>query len=389
MIRRALAKLRAQSRRPLVIRSLPASALELSRHGPTPLLASGPATDQPLHIATVIPWFAAASGGHATIVNLLRELSQGGHRVTLWLEDSELRHADVPAAETQRRFASYFGAGDLDFHVGFADWRGADLVLATGFQTVPRVLLLDQAKSRAYLVQDHEPDFYGASAEAIVAAATYRRGLHCIAASPWLADLLRARYGASASPFDLAVDHSIYRPLPEPRREDVVVFYARAGTPRRAVPLGLLALEELSRRRPTVEIALFGEARPIKVPFRHRHLGVLSSHELAELYSRSAVGVAFSLTNPSLVCLEMMACGLPCVELATDANTVTFGQPGPLRLAEPDPLAVCEAIEQLLDDREAREAASRRGLAFMQDRTWSRAGIQVQSGLRAAIATTA
>ena len=85
-------------------------------------------------------------------------------------------------------------------------------MLATGWQTVPRALLLPGVAARAYLVQDHEPEFYGASAEALFAEATYRQDLHCIAASPWLAELLRGRYGANASYFDLAVDHSIYRP---------------------------------------------------------------------------------------------------------------------------------------------------------------------------------
>src|SRR6185312_15874631 len=90
-------------------------------------------------------------------------------------------------------------------------WRGADVVLATGWQTVPRALLLEDCGARAYLVQDHEPEFYGTSAESLWASESYRLGLHCIAASPWLAALLRERYAASATHFDLALDHSLYR----------------------------------------------------------------------------------------------------------------------------------------------------------------------------------
>ena len=44
----------------------------------------------------------------------------------------------------------------------------------------------------------------------------------------------------------------------------------------------------------------------------------------------ATVGVVLSLTNPSLVGLEMMACGLPCVELASESMLATFGTDGPL-----------------------------------------------------------
>ena len=96
---------------------------------------------------------------------------------------------------------------------------------------------------------------------------------------------MRERYGAAATRFDLGVDHEHYRPLPTHRRDDLVLFYARAVTPRRAVPLGVLALDELHRRRPEVEIALFGEAQPLVTPFPHRHLGVLEPDALAHAYA--------------------------------------------------------------------------------------------------------
>ncbi len=278
--------------------------LELERSGPPPLSPDRPAPGEPLRIATVIPSFRRGSGGHMTIVNLLRELQAFGHHVSLWLEDCEGRHAQESAALTKSSFAEFFHAASIPLHVGFHDWSGADVVLATGWQTVVRVLLLSDVKARAYLVQDHEPDFYPASAERLLAEDTYRKGLHCITASPWLAELLRTRYGASATHFDLAVDHGVYRPADETPRDGLIVFYARAVTPRRAVPLGLLALAELSCRRPDVEIALFGEDRPLDAPFKHTNLGVLPAGELAALYSRATVGMVFSLTNPSLIGLE-------------------------------------------------------------------------------------
>jgi glycosyltransferase involved in cell wall biosynthesis len=341
-----------------------------------------------LRVATVIPSFRRGSGGHATVVNLLRELQARGHSTSIWLEDHESRHAQEPATLTKRSFADFFAADGLELHTDFGEWSGADVVLATGWQTVARTLMLSGASARAYLVQDHEPDFYAASAEALWAAQSYRSGLHCIAASRWLADLLSTRYGARSGHFDLAVDHAIYRTAGVERRPDVVVFYARAVTPRRAVPLGLLALAELARRRPELEIVIYGEDRPLAVPFAHRNVGVLEAQGLARLYSEATVGMVLSLTNPSLINLEMMACGLPCVELASESMLATFGAEGPIELAGPDPRSLCERIERLLEDPRRRQDASRRGKDMVAERTWERAAQQLESGLRGALKDT-
>ncbi len=373
-----------ERRSPAAVLPLLSAQSELARSGPAPLSPRRASSDAPLRVATVVPSFRHGSGGHTTIVNLMRELRVNGHEVTLWLEDCEGRHAAEPPAVTQRSFESFFGAEGLALNTDFASWRGADVVLATGWQTVARALLLPNVAARAYLVQDHEPDFYGASAERLFAEQTYRQGLHCIAASRWLAQLLRDRYGASASHFDLAVDHAVYRPADEPRRDDLVVFYARAVTARRAVPLGLLALDELTRRRPALAISLFGEDRALDASFPHTNLGILSPAELAALYRRATVGMVFSLTNPSLICLEMMACGLPCVELATEAMQASFDSGAP-QLVEPSPAALTAALERLLQTAPMRVAASQAGVELTAGRTWREAGRQVESSLRLAV----
>jgi glycosyltransferase involved in cell wall biosynthesis len=279
----------------------------------------------------------------------------------------------------------FFGPLDARLRTTFDTWSGADVVVATGWQTVPRTLLLDGVKGRAYLVQDHEPDFYGASAERAWAEWTYRQGMHCVCASPWLATTVRDRYGASATSFDLGVDHEHYRPLPTHRRDDLILFYARAITPRRAVPLGVLALEELHRRRPAIELALFGEARELVTPFPHRHLGVLEPDRLAHAYASAALGLVLSLTNPSLVPQEMLACGLPVVDVVSESMLESFGRHGPIELADLDPLAICAALERLLDDLALRAERSRAGAEWVERRTWPAAAAQVEAGLRQAL----
>jgi glycosyltransferase involved in cell wall biosynthesis len=368
--------------RPIV----PGALLELERCGPVPLAIETRSDSAHLRVATVIPSFRRGSGGHGTIVRLLSALQDQGHEVSIWLEDSEGWHTGESPEALRRSFGEMFDAEGIELHGDFTDWQGADVTLATGWQTVARVLLLSGVHARAYLVQDHEPDFYPASAESLWAERTYRQGLHCIAASEWLAALLRERYGASTTHFDLAVDHDVYAPEPAAqRRDDLVVFYARASTPRRAVPLGLSGLAELAARRPSLEIALFGEPSALAADFPRRSLGVLDPDALGSLYRSATVGLALSVTNPSLVCLEMMACGLPCVELASESMLAGFPGDGPPLLARPDAAAICGRIEDLLDNPDRRRTQGQAAVALMAGRTWERAAKQVAEGLRGAL----
>src|SRR4029453_10548772 len=105
-----------------------------------------------------------------------------------------------------RRIPRDFGEFDGSVEIGFERWTGCDVAVATGWQTLYPVLRLPHSRARSYLVQDHQPDFYATSAKALFAEHSYRLGVPCIAASPWLAELLRTRYGATATHFELGVD---------------------------------------------------------------------------------------------------------------------------------------------------------------------------------------
>ncbi len=147
--------------------------------------------------------------------------------------------------------------------------------MATGWDTAYQVMLLPHCRARAYLINDHEPEFYGTSADSMWAAHTYELGLYGISAGRWLRDLLARRYGQRGGWFRLGVDHGIYHPGEGERRRDTVIFYSRSYTPRRAVPLGEIALRELKRRRPDVRFVFFGQDDELGVPYEHELLGVV------------------------------------------------------------------------------------------------------------------
>jgi SAM-dependent methyltransferase len=134
-----------------------------------------------------------------------------------------------------------------------------------------------------------------------------------------------------------------------------------------------------------VRILLFGDSDPTEAPFDHEHLGIASPEELSWAYSESTVGLCLSMTNYSLIPQEMLACGLPCIDLAGFSGEAVFGSDGPVELAPFDPVALADAVERLLDDETLWEQRSRAGREFVADRTWDRAAEQVESGLREAL----
>ena len=354
---------------------------------PAGALLPPPAPGAPLHVALVVPFFNQGSGGHTTIANLVRALERRGHRCSLWIDDPGAR-VKGGAATGATSFREWFGPFAAEVRYGLDGFAGADVVVATGWQTVARVRTL-AAAGRAYLVQDHEPEFFGTSVQRAWADDSYTYDLYPITAGQWLADTMGELYGLPATSFDLGIDGERYRPTPAiARRDEVVVAYARSSTPRRGVPVALAALAELHRRRPGVEAWLFGHGGDPGVDFPYKNLGVVPEAGLPAIYAEATVGLVLSMTNYSLVAQEMLSCGLPCVELDAPSVVKAFGRDGPVDFAPLDPIAIADALERLLDDPALRASRALGGEALRAERTWDHAATQVEAGLVAAVAHT-
>jgi glycosyltransferase involved in cell wall biosynthesis len=361
--------------------------LTLSRDGAAPLAApiEGLSDRTPLHVAVLIPPFQRGSGGHGTIFTLVERLERMGHTCSVWMYDTHGVHAHEPQSVLRRRVVEEFSPVRAPVFKGFGDWYGADVAVATGWDTAYQAVLLPHCRARAYLINDHEPEFFATSAESLWAAGTYELGLYGISASRWLRDLLERRYGQRGSWFRLGVDHEVYRPRDAERRRDTVIYYTRTYTPRRAGALGVLALEELHRRRPDTRFVLFGQREQLALPFPYELLGIASRETLAQSYSEATVGLCLSLTNYSLIPQEMLACGLPCVDVSGGSSEAELGSDGGLELADADPVALADTLERLLDDRALWERRSAAGTRQVKDASWDEAARQVEAGLREAL----
>ncbi len=341
--------------------------------------ASGPWT-----VAWVVPPWRVGSGGHTTIFRLIRQLELRGHRNAIFVLDTHGHVRDRPAVLRQEIRERFVPGVEAEVFVGLDDFDSADVAVATGWQTAGAVRDLPRCREKAYLVQDHEPEFYATSAQSIWAEDSYRMGLRCIAYTPWMADILRDRYGVEARWFECGTDLDVFEFAgAESRDEEVIAVYARRETERRAVDLAMAGLAVLAQRRPTIRPVLFGSRQKVKLPFAAEDLGVVAPTRLAKLYREAAAGIVFSLTTHSLVAHEMMASGLPLVELEGENVGSALGASGELvELSPRRPDAIADALERLLDEREVAGAMALRARAFVAERTWERAGDQIESALR-------
>lgn len=373
-------------RTPQLPRAMWSSVLRHAKEGTTPLLdpPDGDAIlERPWHIAAVIPPFQRGSGGHMSLFQLLLRLERMGHDISLWIDDELGLMKDDRPARIRRQIRDWFVPLEAPVYKGFDAWFGADVALATGWQTAHSVAMLDGCRSRAYLVQDHEPEFYATSAEAAWAEQTYRLGFHHLCGSPYLEEMVQ-RYGGTSSRFSFGIDHDIYKPSETIMREpDTVVMYGRDVTPRRAVPLAIMAICELLERRPETKVLCFGNKDPIATPFPYENLGILNAQELAATFSRATVGLVLSMTNYSVIPQEMLACGLPVVELAGVSGEGVFGLEAGVTFAPFDPVAVAIELERLLQQPSGWARASRQGAQWAHNRTWERGATEVAEGLAA------
>ncbi len=314
-------------------------------------------------IAWLIPSLLEGSGGHRTLLQHADTLQRHGHRCAIYLENPE-SYSDAAWRKDIKRL---FGYDFEEVHAGWGDIRPADLVFATVWYSARRVRDLPFPCARAYFVQDFEAQFNPMGDGYLMAENSYRYGLHPVTIGRWLPARLAREFHVEARYFDFCADLSIYRRLPDVKREKAVCFIYQPDKPRRCAELGIEALGIVKHHMPEVKIYLYGSRVAGRVWFEHENLGLISLEDCNRLYNRCALGLCISSTNPSRIPFEMMAAGLPVVELYRDNTLYDFPEEA-MTLCEPTPESMARGVLELLAAPERAEAMGQAGVAFMSHR---------------------
>ncbi|WP_246752800.1 glycosyltransferase family 4 protein [Sinorhizobium sp. BG8] len=316
------------------------------------------------------------SGGHTTAFRILNFLEKLGYRNRVYFYDpygGDLQYFTDIARDYYKLNCEIANArrGMKDAHA----------VVATSWASAYAAYNAKCSGKRFYFIQDFEPFFYPTSTNSLLAENTYRMGFHGITAGRWLADKLTREFGMKTDHFPFGCDTAQYRRSAGSERKGIA-FYARSHTPRRAVELGILALEIFAKRHPDVELHLFGQHLGA-LPFRFTNHGPSNPAKLNDIYNKCFAGLCLSLTNVSLVPYEMLACG--CIPIVNDGpqNRVVL-ENAFVRFADPTPISLAQELEAVMGAPD-REDISRKAAESVTLTSWDTAGAAVDAALRRAL----
>ncbi len=335
----------------------------------SPVIRQASAFDFPMcrrmHITWVVGGFLPKGGGHRNIFRMCYHLETFGHKVSIYVTDAIIGDQDLRTAVHDNFYPI---AGPIERYRGEIGETG--ILVATHWTTVETCLKhKSKAQALAYFVQDYEPMFYPMGSEYLLAAQTYNNDFYHICSGEWIAALIKERHCGRVGHFKFPVDTSIYNITNHRRHPKQIVFFAKPEMPRRCFSIGVQALTIAAKNIPELEVILYGspEIEKYSLDFKNKKLKFVKTlAALAEIYNTASLGVCFSTTNPSLVPYEMMACGLPVVDLATEKAELNYGgNHATAILAGPDPVDIAKAIVRALSDSEELNRRRKSGLALV------------------------
>lgn len=319
--------------------------------------------------AIIAPAPIRGSGGVARIFNFSSALANAGYACDVYVFDSGSKSKQQIKAEAQ----DYYDASGFNIICGTNIEGKYDYVMATRWDTATLARDAD-ATFKLYLVQDFEACFNPAGDGTILAENSYLYGLQAITYGRWLATKLSREYGNSPYYLDFSSDlksfHVKRQYSDRLASPPSICFIYQHDKPRRCPRLGIEALGIVKSLRPDVEIYLVGSDEDPPLWFEYKNAGLLDLGGLNDLYNNCHVGLCLSSSNPSCNPFDMMAAGLPSVELYRENNLYDIPEGGVL-LAHQTPESIAEALIHLISNQTLLKSMSAFGVEYMKQRSAS------------------
>ena len=312
-------------------------------------------------VAWFIPALLKGSGGHRTIFQNINALIKEGYLCDVYIESDP----SVLPGQLKDKIKEYYGETNANAFAGWIPTKKYDVVVATAFNTVKPVMQTDCDK-KLYFVQDYEPWFFSMGDLYIEAENSYKNDISVISIGKWLSSKMRRDFKLNASYFNFCADLNVYKKLDNVEKEHALCFIFQPLKPRRCDKIALEALQIVKKIDPSLKLYLYGSKETTFKNLDVEQLGIIPIEKCNELYNKCEVGLCMSASNPSRIPFEMMAAGLPVVELYRENNLYDFPNEGCI-LAEPTPQAVATAILEVLNNKKLQSELSKAGIKYMKD----------------------
>jgi O-antigen biosynthesis protein len=310
-----------------------------------------------------------SGGGHQNIYRFIKYLEEAGHTCRVYLYST----SDFATVEELRDgMKKSYPETNASMEWLDGPMAEADVVFATGWETAYAVFNDPGKALKFYFVQDFEPYFYPIGSEYILAENTYRFNFFGITAGKWLSQKLSEDYGMECDYYDFGADKTLYTHQNHQSRKEIF-FYARPVTARRGFELGIMALELFHQAHPEYVINLAGwDVSDYQIPFPHKNLKTLHLDELSDLYNRCAASLVISLTNMSLLPLELLACG--AIPVVSDGeNNRQVSDNAYIQYAHPSPDALAAKLSEIVTKEDLPDYA-KKASASVESTGWKEAG---------------
>ncbi len=318
-----------------------------------------------MRAAWVLPSFIEGSGGHRTMFQNIQCLMEHGYECDVYIEDNgDVRTAD----DLKKQVDQFFGGCGCKYFLGFHLSGEYDILFATAWFTAKIVRDYPHAKHKAYFIQDFEALFNPMGDGYLLACTSYCYGLSPITIGKWLTNKMQTEYHTHSQYFDFCADHAVYYRKSGVKKENAICFIYQPDKPRRCSIIGIEALGIVKYLRPDIKIYLYGSTVKGNVWFEHTNLGIIPIEQCNELYNKCTVGLCISSSNPSRIPFEMMAAGLPVVDLHMENNLYDMPDSG-VSLAHYTPESIAQALIDIIDNPKKAEQLSHFGQEFMKNRT--------------------
>lgn len=314
-------------------------------------------------IAWIIPAPIKGSGGIRTMIQNANFLTTKGIECDIYIEEDYVNTSKT----MEERIKKYYGSCLCNVYIGIEMRKKYDMIMATySILTADYVYHMKDVACKAYFIQDFEPWFEPMGGTYLDMERTYKYGLQGISIGKWLNYKIHNEFSCPMTSFPFCADTSVYKPLKNIEKENAICFIYQPEKPRRCSNLGIQALRLVKELRPDVKVYLYGSEENSEIPLECENLGIIKIEQCNELYNKCKVGLCLSSSNPSRIPFEMMASGLPVVDMYRQNNLYDIPSTGVL-LADSTPEALATALIQILDDEKLQKEMSKNGHEFMKE----------------------
>lgn len=328
-------------------------------------------------ITFVIPGMSAFSGGHTSILRLGTELVSRGYDVFyMSFFDQPLEEMKHNAEVNLKQYKGKIIATNLDNY-------SCDIIVATSWDSVYFVKNMNGYKM--YFVQDYEPYFHLYGELFLMAKKTYELGLHMVSLGGWNKYMIEKNCSPISPvdeiefPYEGKEYYDKGRDFDTYKNKDEFNFAVYLKDTGKRAPYLIQYLmknvkEYFEKMGKKINIKYYGETTDFDCD-GGENLGKLNKEQLFNLYSESDFGVVASLTNISLVPYEMLATGLPIIELE-DGTFSHFFPENSCILTGFDSSELIDKLEKSISDVNSLKEMSKKAKNYLETLSWSKSAEQ-------------